>query len=242
MTPLIQTVAVGRVYGTQSPFVCALDNVDLRIEYGEFVAIMGPSGSGKSTLMNILGLLDRPTHGHFLFAGEEVAAFDHDKLAWHRNRHVGFVFQGFNLLPRASAIDNVALPLIYRGLHRTERQSQATAALQAVGLDHRLHHRPPELSGGEQQRVAIARAIVGDPLLLLADEPTGALDSQTGKEVLALLQGLHAGGRTIILVTHDPSVARHAERLIMLRDGQIVSDRPNRVSPLEVEPVEQPSR
>jgi putative ABC transport system ATP-binding protein len=175
--------------------------------------------------MNILGLLDRPTEGKYLLAGEDVGSFEHDKLADYRNRYVGFVFQGFNLLPRASAMENVALPLIYRGVQAMERRSSAAAALEAVGLGKRFHHRPKELSGGEQQRVAIARALVGNPLLLLADEPTGALDTETSKDILALFHRLHTDGRTIVLITHDPSVARHATRIISLADGRVVNDR-----------------
>jgi putative ABC transport system ATP-binding protein len=225
MAALVQTVQVTRLYGAKSTAVRALDRVDLAIELGEFVAIMGPSGSGKSTLMNILGLLDRPTEGKYLLAGEDVGSFEHDKLADYRNRYVGFVFQGFNLLPRASATENVALPLVYRGVQAMERRSSAAAALEAVGLGKRFHHRPQELSGGEKQRVAIARAMVGNPLLLLADEPTGALDTETGKDILALFHRLHSDGRTIVLITHDPSVARHATRIISLADGRVVNDR-----------------
>jgi putative ABC transport system ATP-binding protein len=185
---LIEVSGVDRIYGTADASVFALDNVDLVVEQGEFVAVMGPSGSGKSTLMNILGLLDRPSEGRYRFGGEDVAALSHDRLAEHRNRDIGFVFQGFNLLPRASAVDNVALPLVYRGVPRSERRRRAAAMLEVIGLGHRLDHRPQQLSGGEQQRVAIARALVGDPLLLLADEPTGALDTEAGKGILTLLQ------------------------------------------------------
>jgi putative ABC transport system ATP-binding protein len=234
MSPLIQTVGVTRVYGTKGAEVRALKGINLTIEQGEFVAIMGPSGSGKSTLMNILGLLDRPTEGQYLFAGENVSTLDQDRLAEHRNQHIGFIFQGFNLLPRASAAENVAVPLIYRGVHPAERRSRTAAVLDAVGLGARLHHHPQQLSGGEQQRVAIARALVGDPFLLLADEPTGALDSKTGEEILALFRRVNESGRTIILITHDASVAQHAMRVISLRDGQLVGDSsvnaPRRVS------------
>jgi putative ABC transport system ATP-binding protein len=222
--PLIETASLARVYGTRGAAVHALNSVDLAIEHGEFVAIMGPSGSGKSTLMNILGLLDRPTEGRYLFAGEDVGAFGHDRLAAHRNRHIGFIFQGFNLLARATALENVALPLIYRGLRRAERHDRAVAALESVGLGHRFHHRPQQLSGGEQQRVAVARATVGDPLLLLADEPTGALDTETGAAILAVFQALNRGGKTVVLITHDLSVARHAGRIVSLRDGRIIGD------------------
>jgi len=222
--PLIQTTGVSKVYGARRAPVRALDGIDLAIEGGEFVAIMGPSGSGKSTLMNLLGFLDRPTEGSYLFAGEDVGAFGHDRLATHRNRHLGFVFQGFNLLARATATENVALPLVYRGLGRHERERKAAAALDSVGLGHRQRHRPQQLSGGEQQRVAVARAVVGEPLLLLADEPTGAVDSATGLDILALFQGLNDAGRTIVLITHDRFVAEHAKRIVSLRDGRLVGD------------------
>jgi putative ABC transport system ATP-binding protein len=224
MVPLIQTVGVTRIYGTKHASVRALKGINLTIEQGEFVAIMGPSGSGKSTLMNILGLLDRPTEGQYLFAGENVSALDQDRLAAYRNQHIGFIFQGFNLLRRASAAENVAVPLIYRGVHPAERRSRTAAVLETVGLGERLHHYPQQLSGGEQQRVAIARALVGDPFLLLADEPTGALDSKTGEEILTLFRRVSDSGRTIILITHDASVAQHAMRVVSLRDGQLVGD------------------
>jgi putative ABC transport system ATP-binding protein len=224
MSPLIETLDIARTYGTRGTEVRALKGVNLTIERGEFVAIMGPSGSGKSTLMNILGLLDRPTTGRYLFLGEDVSAFGHDRLAAYRNQNIGFVFQGFNLLPRLSAIENVAIPLIYRGVHSKERRENAAALLSAIGLGDRFHHHPPQLSGGEQQRIAIARAIAGNPFLVLADEPTGALDTEKGKVILALFQRLNNIGRTIILITHDPSVARHARRVISLRDGQVIGD------------------
>lgn len=239
MSQLIRTAGIVRRYGVTSTEVSALKGIDLTIEHGEFVAVMGPSGSGKSTLMNILGLLDRPTEGRYLLAEEEVNAFSHDRLAAYRNRHIGFVFQGFNLLPRASATENVAVPLIYRGRPRWERRQKAAAALEAVGLSHRLHHRPQQLSGGEQQRVAIARAMVSDPFLLLADEPTGALDSETGNEILRLFQTLNNKGKTIVLITHDASVARHAGRVITLRDGRLISDQRNN---MPHEPVHSPER
>lgn len=224
MAPLIELASIKRTYGTKGAEVRALKGVDLVIQHGEFVAIMGPSGSGKSTLMNILGFLDRPSEGRYLFAGEDVGQFGHDRLAAHRNQHIGFIFQGFNLLPRASAVDNVALPLIYRGVRTGERRRRATRVLETLALSQRLHHHPQQLSGGEQQRVAIARAMAGDPLLLLADEPTGALDTNTGEEILSLFEGLNNSGRTIILITHDPSVARHAKRVVSLRDGRVIGD------------------
>jgi putative ABC transport system ATP-binding protein len=225
MRLLVRITGVSRAYGAGETRVRALDDVDLTIEHGEFVAIVGPSGSGKSTLMNILGLLDRPTAGTYLFSGDDVGAFGHDRMAAYRNRHIGFVFQGMSLLPRATAADNVALPLIYRGEQRAERRCKAVAALESVGLGHRLEHRPQQLSGGEQQRVAIARALAADPRLLLADEPTGALDSETGREILALFTALNRAGRTLVLVTHDASVARHADRIVTLGDGHIRDDR-----------------
>jgi ABC-type lipoprotein export system ATPase subunit len=224
MSPLIEIAGIVRVYGDRNAPVRALNHVNLTIKHGEFVAVMGPSGSGKSTLMNILGLLDRPTEGSYSFSGEDVGTFSHDRLATYRNQYFGFVFQGFNLLPRATAAQNVAIPLIYRGLSRAERHPRAVAALTSVGLTHRLRHWPQQLSGGEQQRVAIARALVGDPLVVLADEPTGALDTQTGEEILRLFKLLHGGDRTIVLITHDLSVAQHASRIVSMRDGRVVSD------------------
>lgn len=222
MSMLIQTEGLVRRYGVRTAEVQALKGIDLAIERGEFVAVMGPSGSGKTTLLNILGLLDRPTEGRYQLAGEDVSGFSRDKRAAYRNLHIGFIFQGFNLMPRASAIENVALPLVYRGLARVERRQRAAAALESIGLSARFHHRPQELSGGEQQRVAIARAMVGNPLLLLADEPTGALDTETGNDILKLFQELNNEGKTLVLITHDPSVARHAKRVISLRDGHVV--------------------
>ncbi len=224
MPALIQISEVTKIYRPNRVPVQALDGIDLSIQAGEFVAIMGPSGSGKSTLMNLLGLLDLPTSGHYLFDGEDVAALSHEQTAAHRNRHLGFVFQAFNLLPRASAQDNVALPLVYRGLKPRERKQKAATALDSVGLGHRYNHRPQQLSGGEQQRVAIARALVGEPRLLLADEPTGAVDSATGQDILALFQHMNRNGRTVVLITHDMYVAEHANRIISLHDGRVVGD------------------
>jgi putative ABC transport system ATP-binding protein len=207
--------------------VHALDGVSLSIEAGDYVAIMGPSGSGKSTLMNLIGCLDTPSTGSYVLKGREISSMNDDELAQIRNKEIGFIFQTFNLLPRADAVQNVELPLVYSGLARRERKARAEKALDAVGLGTRKHHRPNELSGGQRQRVAIARALVNDPSILLADEPTGNLDSKTGEEILALMDELHRGGNTIILVTHEDELAQHASRVVRLRDGKIVSDARN---------------
>jgi putative ABC transport system ATP-binding protein len=204
--------------------VKALDQVDFRIDSGEFVAIVGPSGSGKSTLMNILGCLDSPTSGSYTLAGEETANLKQNQLAEIRNRRIGFIFQSFNLLPRESALENVSLPLIYQGMPLKKRRETAMAMLAKVGLAGREHHIPSELSGGQRQRVAIARALSGRPAILLADEPTGALDSKTGVEIMALFHSLHEEGSTIIMVTHDHKVARQARRVIQIEDGKILAD------------------
>jgi len=201
--------------------VHALRGLDLDVQHGEYAAIMGPSGSGKSTLLQILGCLDNPTSGSYRLAGEEVAALDEDALSVIRNRRIGFVFQAYNLLGRATALDNVALPLLYRGLPLRERRERALRALERVGLEDRVHHRPNELSGGQKQRVAIARALSTEPDILLADEPTGNLDSATGQEILALFDALHGEGRTILMVTHENEVAEHCERIIRIRDGLV---------------------
>jgi putative ABC transport system ATP-binding protein len=223
--PLIQLQNVERHYPAGQGVVRALDGIDLAIGSGEYVAILGASGSGKSTLMGILGCLDTPTRGTYLLDGTDVSHLEDDALAGIRNRKIGFVFQTFHLLPRSHAVANVALPLLYSGLSRWERQERASAALEQVGLEHRLDHRPNELSGGECQRVAIARALVNEPSILLADEPTGNLDSGTSSEIMEQLREVHASGTTIILVTHDSDVAQHAKRIIRLKDGHIVEDR-----------------
>src|SRR6266704_2323973 len=206
--------------------VYALRGVSLDIYPGEFVAIMGPSGSGKSTLMNLLGCLDRPTNGEYWLSGKLVSKLSSDELASIRNRLIGFVFQGFNLLGRATAMSNVELPMVYAGLSKRERESRARKVLTLVGLGGRLYHKPPELSGGQQQRVAVARALVNGPSLLLADEPTGNLDSRTGVEIMAVLQALNDQGLTIVVVTHDPKVANYARRQVAFLDGRVVRDEP----------------
>jgi putative ABC transport system ATP-binding protein len=215
---------ISKIYQTGAIEVIALNKINLTVEEGEFVAIVGPSGSGKSTLMNLIGCLDIPTQGEYWLDGQEVSKLSDDELADIRNLKIGFIFQGFNLLHKLSALENVELPLIYRGMNAKERQERALRALAKVGLEHRLHHKPSELSGGQQQRVAIARALAGDPPLILADEPTGNLDSVSGKEVLASLQELNQQGHTIILITHDTQVAERARRIIRIQDGSIVSD------------------
>lgn len=226
--PLIEIVDLRKYYGMGDIQVRALDGVDLGIIPGEFVAVMGPSGSGKSTLMNILGCLDRPTDGRYYLAGEDVSGLNKVQLAAIRNRQIGFVFQSFNLLSRTSALRNVMLPLVYKRqdkLSPKEREAIAMEALEAVGLADRANHEPNELSGGQKQRVAIARALVNDPALLLADEPTGNLDTKTGDEILAILKGLHGRGRTIVVVTHEDDIAAQTERTILLLDGKIESDK-----------------
>ncbi len=220
----IKTEDLTKVYEMGAEKVHALRGVDVEIRKGEYVAIMGPSGSGKSTLMNLIGCLDTPTGGKYWLAGRLVSELDDDELAYIRNKEIGFVFQTFNLLPRASALHNVELPLIYNGTPAEERLERARGALDTVDLADRMHHKPNELSGGQRQRVAIARALVNNPSILLADEPTGNLDSQTGEEIMGVFRRLHGQGNTIILVTHEADVARNAHRIIHIRDGKVESD------------------
>lgn len=222
--PLIITRRLTKNYHLEGYPVHALRGVSVEIGAGEFVAVMGPSGSGKSTFMNLLGCLDRPSGGEYLLAGERASDLSGDALAAIRNRRVGFVFQNFNLLPRTSALENVELPLLYCGVPAAERHQRARAKLEEVGLGDRMHHQPSQLSGGQQQRVAIARALVNDPVLILADEPTGALDTHTSCEVMALLQQLNRGGMTVVLVTHEQEIASFADRVISFRDGRVVED------------------
>ncbi len=224
MAPLIDLRGVTRTYHLGDTDVHALRAVNLVVQRGEFLAIMGASGSGKSTLMNTLGCLDRPDAGQYLLEGEDVAPLDRDRLADLRNRTLGFVFQSFHLLPRTSAVENVELPLLYAGVAGAERTRRAQAALVRVGLGDRADHEPNQLSGGQQQRVAIARALVNDPRLILADEPTGNLDSSTSQDIMALFQDLNRAGMTIVLVTHEPDIAENAARVVTMRDGQVVSD------------------
>jgi putative ABC transport system ATP-binding protein len=221
---VIRTEALAKVYQMGAEEVHALRGVDVEIRKGEYVAIMGPSGSGKSTLMNLIGCLDSPSSGRYWLAGRLVSDLDDDELAYIRNKEIGFVFQTFNLLPRATALHNVELPLIYNGTPAEERIERAKKALERVDLVPRMHHKPNELSGGQRQRVAIARALVNNPSIVLADEPTGNLDSKTGEEIMSLFENLHEQGNTIILVTHEMDIAQHAHRVIFIRDGKIASD------------------
>ncbi len=227
---IIRTEGVKKYYQMGNQTVRALDGVDLTIGKNEFVAIMGPSGSGKSTLMNILGCLDVPSEGNYSLNGQSISGMDDDDLAGIRNREIGFVFQSFNLLPRYTALENVALPLTYAGIPRKEREKRAQEALSAVGLEDRMEHKPSELSGGQRQRVALARALVTSPSIILADEPTGNLDTATSEDVMRLFKEIHREGNTIILVTHEEDIARHANRIVKMKDGKIGSDTKNPLS------------
>ncbi len=230
---LIQLEDIKRYYKVGSEEVHALDGVSISIEKGEWASIIGQSGSGKSTLMNVLGCLDTPTGGRYILNGKDVSGMSDNALADIRNQEIGFIFQTFQLLPRETAQANVELPLVYRGLRAKERHARAKAALEKVGLGNRVHHRPNELSGGQRQRVAIARALVTEPSLLLADEPTGNLDSATGEEIIRLFEQLHAAGHTLVLVTHEPSIAARCPRAVRLMDGKVVSDGPGAQVALE---------
>jgi putative ABC transport system ATP-binding protein len=222
---MLEMKNVTKTYNSGAVQFQALRGVSLKVKKGEFVAIMGPSGSGKSTFMNILGCLDVPTTGEYYFESKEISNYTEDQLAKIRNEKIGFVFQKFNLLPKLSAFENVELPLIYKGLNARERNEKVLSSLEQVGLREWMHHKPPELSGGQQQRVAIARALAGDPPLILADEPTGNLDSKSGAEILEMLTELNKYGRTILLITHDTSVAKRAKRIVSIQDGLIVGER-----------------
>ena len=224
MSSIIETTAVAKRYIMGSEVIDALKTVTISVKKGEYVAFMGPSGSGKSTLMNIIGCLDTPTAGKYILNGKDVSDMSENELAEIRNKEIGFVFQTFNLLPRMSSLENVALPLIYAGFSKADRTEKAMATLKSVGLDNRGGHRPNELSGGQRQRVAIARALVNNPSILLADEPTGNLDSKTSYEIMDLFDQLHAKGNTIVMVTHEEDIARYAHRIVRLRDGLVESD------------------
>ncbi|PYI55490.1 ABC transporter ATP-binding protein [Paenibacillus flagellatus] len=230
---IIELTDICKSYGRGAEEVQILKNVSLTVETGDFVAIVGPSGSGKSTLMNTIGLLDTPTSGTYRLDGTATEKLNDSQMAVVRNKKIGFIFQQFNLLPRLSALENVELPLIYAGVGKSERRERAKRMLESLGMGARIDHRPSQLSGGQQQRVAIARALAGSPSLLLADEPTGALDSKTGTEVLELMIELNEQGNTIVLITHDSHIADHAKRVVSIRDGEIVDDRRNVVAPRE---------
>lgn len=224
MSVLVEIQDMCKIYNPGENEVRALDHVSVSIEEGEFVAIIGQSGSGKSTLMNMLGCLDVPTSGKYILSGQDVSSLDDDELSDIRNQKIGFIFQGFNLIPNLTALENVELPLIYRGVGRAERRELSNRALEKVGLGHRIHHKPSEMSGGQQQRVAIARAIAQAPPVILADEPTGNLDSHSTQEIMEILIELHEEGRTVILITHDNEIAARAKRVIKIRDGRIEHD------------------
>jgi putative ABC transport system ATP-binding protein len=225
--PLITLTDIGRKYVIGAETIHAIKSVSLSINKGEFVALMGPSGSGKSTLMNILGCLDTPTKGSYVLNGNKVSEMSDSELAEIRNKEIGFVFQTFNLLPRSSSLENVALPLVYAGVGKQKREDIAKRTLESVGLGNRIHHKPNELSGGQRQRVAVARALVNDPSIILADEPTGNLDTKTSVEIMGLLEEIHSKGNTIILVTHEEDIAQHAHRIVRMRDGLIENDHQN---------------
>lgn len=227
---IIETIDIKKIYGSEENEVFALNGINLQIRSGEFVAIMGPSGSGKSTLMNLLACLDRPTSGRYILAGEDVSEKSRKELALVRSRQLGFVFQSYNLLPRLTALENVMLPMIYQRngkIPLDEQRAKAEAALENVGLKDRAHHMPNQLSGGQQQRVAIARSLINDPILILADEPTGNLDTKSSEEIMGLMHALHMRGRTIVMVTHESDIAMHTERIITIRDGKMASDKKN---------------
>jgi putative ABC transport system ATP-binding protein len=225
---LIKLQDIGKRYVIGSEEIFALRGVDLEIYKGEFVALMGPSGSGKSTLMNILGCLDTPTKGTYILNGTDVSNLNDNELAEIRNKEIGFVFQTFNLLPRSSSLENVALPLVYAGIAKEARTKRAIETLESVGLGNRMYHKPNELSGGQRQRVAVARALVNNPAIILADEPTGNLDTKTSIEIMGLIEEIHQKGNTIILVTHEEDIAKHAHRIVRMRDGAIESDEQNK--------------
>ncbi|EPR66675.1 ABC transporter ATP-binding protein [Cyclobacterium qasimii] len=227
MPEIIRTKEIRKVYRMGTEEVQALKSVSIKVDRGEYVAFMGPSGSGKSTLMNIIGCLDTPSAGQYILNSKDVSDMTEDELAEIRNKEIGFVFQTFNLLPRATCLENVALPLIYAGYNKADREEKAFLAIKSVGLDDRIHHKPNELSGGQRQRVAIARALVNDPSIILADEPTGNLDSKTSYEIMDLFHVLHQKGNTIIMVTHEDDIAHYAHRVIRLRDGLVESDERN---------------